>query len=97
MDVARVPIRSREGFPPERRALLEFERAWPVGSGSKGRAIRERFGISPTRYHQLLDRAIDQPDALADEPALVRRLRRLRDVRRRVRSHAPFGSARLPG
>ena len=47
---------------------------------SKERAIRERFGFSAARYHQLLNRAIDRPEAIAYDPMLVRRLRRIRDA-----------------
>jgi hypothetical protein len=65
--------------------MLEFERsAWQLPV-PKERAIRERFGISAARYHQLLNQLIDRPEALAEEPMLVRRLRRLRDARRRKR------------
>jgi hypothetical protein len=67
------------------RAILEFERSWWQEPGTKERRIRELFGISVTRYHQLLMRAIDQPDALRYDPMLVRRLRRLRGDRRRKR------------
>ena len=47
---------------------------------TKQRAIRERFGFSPSRYHQLLHRIIDRPEALVYDPMLVRRLRRVREV-----------------
>ena len=67
------------------RAILDFERSWWKDPGTKERRIRERFGISVTRYHQLLMRAIDVPDALRYDPMLVRRLRRLREARRRRR------------
>jgi hypothetical protein len=67
------------------REVLEFERSWWQHGGSKERRIRERLGLSPTRYHQLLMRALDRPEALAYDPMLVRRLRRLRESRRRTR------------
>ncbi|MEX2421864.1 MAG: DUF3263 domain-containing protein [Actinomycetota bacterium] len=67
------------------RGILDFERSWWQEGGSKERRIRERFGISATRYHQLLMRTIDLPEALGYDPMLVRRLRRLRDARRRKR------------
>jgi hypothetical protein len=67
------------------RATLDFERSWWKEPGPKERAIRERFGLSAARYHQLLNRLIDRPEALAYDPMLVRRLRRLRDRRRRRR------------
>jgi uncharacterized protein DUF3263 len=67
------------------REILDFERSWWLDSGTKQRRIRERFGISATRYQQLLMRAIDLPEALRYDPMLVRRLRRLRESRRRMR------------
>ena len=67
------------------RRILDFERSWWQQGGSKERGIRERFDLSPTRYNQLLMRAIDRPEALAYDPMLVRRLRRLRESRRRTR------------
>jgi len=48
--------------------------------------VRERLGLSGTRYHQLLNSLIDTPDALAYDPMLVGRLRRLREARRRARA-----------
>ena len=73
------------------RALLDFEReAWKL-EVAKERAIRERFGFSAARYHQLLHRAIDTPAALAYDPMLVRRLRRVRDDRRRRRTAGRLG------
>jgi uncharacterized protein DUF3263 len=67
------------------RQLLDFEReSWKL-TVSKERAIRERFGFSPARYRQLLNRAIDLPEALTYDPMLIRRLRRVREARRRRR------------
>lgn len=68
------------------RAMLELEgRLW-LRPGPKEAAIREQFGISPTRYYQTLHALIDTPAALAAAPQLVHRLRRLREQRRRARS-----------
>jgi len=73
------------------RGLLDFEReAWKLRM-SKERAIRERFGFSAARYHQLLNRAIDRPATLGYDPMLVRRLRRIRDARRRKRVAGRLG------
>lgn len=67
------------------RAVLAVEkRSWP-GPGAKERVIRERLGISPTRYYQLLGALIDDPLALAHDPLTVNRLRRLRATRRAAR------------
>jgi len=71
--------------------VLDFEReAWKL-TVTKERAIRERFGFSPSRYHQLLHRIIDRPEALIYDPMLVRRLRRVREVRRRARTASGLG------
>jgi hypothetical protein len=73
------------------RAVLDFEReSWKL-QVTKERAIRERFGFSPARYHQLLHRVIDRPEALAYDPMLVRRLRRVREARRRARTASTLG------
>jgi Protein of unknown function (DUF3263) len=76
------------------RAILEFERGWWQGRGPKERAIRSRFGLSSARYYQLLNRLIDSPEALAHDPMLVKRLRRLRLARRRQRFERNLGLGR---
>ncbi|GAA2362865.1 hypothetical protein GCM10010246_62610 [Streptomyces cuspidosporus] len=65
----------------DRDVLAVERRGWP-GPGAKERAIRERLGISPTRYYQLLNALLDDPRALAHDPVTVNRLRRLREARR---------------
>ncbi|MEU4213372.1 DUF3263 domain-containing protein [Streptomyces sp. NPDC026206] len=66
-------------------AVLALERqSWP-GPGAKERAVRERLGITPARYYQLLNALLDDPRALAHDPVTVNRLRRLRDARRERR------------
>ncbi|CDR08943.1 hypothetical protein GCM10022420_023970 [Streptomyces iranensis] len=66
-------------------AVLAVERrGWP-GPGAKERAIRERLGLSPTRYYQLLNALLDDPRALEHDPVTVNRLRRVRDERRERR------------
>ena len=71
--------------------ILDFERDWWKSSVPKERAIRERFGLSAARYHQLLNGLLDRPEALAHDPMLVRRLRRLREARRRKRHARRLG------
>ncbi|MER7047348.1 MULTISPECIES: DUF3263 domain-containing protein [Streptomyces] len=67
------------------RAVLAMEqRSWP-GAGAKERAVRERLGISPVRYYQLLNALLDDPRALAHDPVTVNRLRRVRDGKRERR------------
>lgn len=68
------------------RALLDFERRWFRLPGAKEQAIRDEFGISATRYYQLLAELIDRPEAMAYAPAVVGRLQRLRAARRRERA-----------
>jgi hypothetical protein len=67
------------------RAILDFECRWWQSPGTKEQAIRARFGLSANRYRQLLAAAMADPEALEHDPLLVRRLRRLRDRRRRAR------------
>ena len=72
-------------FTDRDKAILDFERSWWTESGPKEVAIRERFDLSPTRYYQILNELLEAPEALAYDPLVVRRLRRLRDRRRRAR------------
>ncbi|MFF9016418.1 DUF3263 domain-containing protein [Streptomyces sp. NPDC014870] len=66
------------GLGERERAVLAFERrSWP-GPGAKERAVRERLGLSATRYYQLLNALLDDPRALAHDPVTVNRLRRVR-------------------
>lgn len=79
------------GLDEREREILDFEReSWRL-QVAKERAIRELFGISATRYHQLLRRIVDRPEALAYDPMLVRRLRRLREIRRKRRTAQRLG------
>jgi Protein of unknown function (DUF3263) len=57
--------------------------------GAKERDILEVFGISVTRYYQLLSELIDRQEAAEFDPVLVARLRRQRSRRRRMRSPSP--------
>jgi len=70
------------------RAILDFERSWWTEGGVKETAIQERFSLSASRYYALLGEIMDAPEAMEHDPLLVRRLRRLRDARRRARSEA---------
>jgi hypothetical protein len=73
------------------RAILEFERQWWKYAGAKETAVREKFDMSSTRYYQVLNALIDRPEALEEDPLLVRRLRRLRAARQRQRSARRLG------
>jgi hypothetical protein len=74
-----VPLTDRD------RALLDFEAAWSRHAGAKEEAIRAEFGLSPARYYQLLGRLLETTEALAYDPMLVKRLRRIRDARESAR------------
>jgi hypothetical protein len=68
------------------REILAFEQDWVAHAGAKDSAVRDRFDLTPSGYHQQLNRIIDIPAAEQHAPRLVRRLRRLRDARRASRS-----------
>jgi Protein of unknown function (DUF3263) len=67
------------------RAILDFERCWWMLRAPKSAGIREHLNLSPTRYYRLLNALLDDPDAMAYDPLVVRRLRRMRLQRRRAR------------
>ena len=69
----------------QERAVLDLERSWWQEAGSKETRIRDRLGLSTTRYYRMVGTLIDSPDAFAYDPLVVLRLRRERDRRRRAR------------
>jgi hypothetical protein len=73
------------------REILAFERHWWKYAGAKEQAVRELFDMSATRYYQVLNALLDRPEALAADPMLVKRLRRLRAARQRARSARRLG------
>ena len=77
------------GLSERDRAVLAFEKQHFKYSGSKEQAIRDRFGMSATRYYQVLNALLDRPEALEFDPVVVNRLRRRRAVRQRARSSHP--------
>ena len=79
------------GLSDRDREILAFERQWWKYAGAKEQAIRELFDMSSTRYYQVLNALIDRPDALAVDPMLVKRLRRMRASRQRARSARRLG------
>lgn len=81
-------------LPALHMEVLAFERTeWPAdisrfGVHSQGRkeaAVLERFGFRLTTYYQLLNRILDDPAAMAYDPQLVARLRRIRDHKANLR------------
>lgn len=67
------------------RAILDFERIWWTLPGPKEHDIRERLGLSATRYYRALADLLDSPEAAVYDPLVVRRLRLRRERRRRER------------
>lgn len=76
------------GLTGAERGILDFERRWWRGAGAKRQAIRDELGLTETRYYERLSLLLDNPAALAAEPALINRLRRARDIRRGRRTSA---------
>lgn len=96
MDAANVvtsgqAARAAEELSERDQAILAFERQWWRFAGAKEQAIRETFDMSATRYYQVLNALIDREPALAYDPLLVKRLRRLRTARQRARSARRLG------
>lgn len=94
MEAARAPL-GNEAAPTtltdRDRRILEFERQWWKYAGAKEQAIRDLFDMSGTRYYQIVNNLIDTPEALAFDPMLVKRLRRMRAARQRARSARRLG------
>ena len=80
-----------DGLSERDQQILAFERLWWKYAGAKEQAIREQFAMSGTRYYQVLNALIDRSEALAFDPLLVKRLRRLRSARQRQRSARRLG------
>jgi len=80
------PLSARE------QQMLGLERQWWKYAGAKEQAIKELFDLSATHYYQLLNALIDTEAALAYDPMLVKRLRRLRTSRQRARTARRLGS-----
>jgi hypothetical protein len=79
------------GLSDRDREIIAFERQWWKYAGAKEQAIRELFDMSATRYYQVLNGLIDSQAALAADPMLIKRLRRLRASRQRARSARRLG------
>lgn len=81
-----MPLTDRE------RAILELERTWWTLDTPKDALVQERLGCTAETFYVELNALLDSADALAHDPLLVRRLRRLRDRRRRDRMEAAIRS-----
>ncbi|ADG73598.1 conserved hypothetical protein [Cellulomonas flavigena DSM 20109] len=91
-DDLRDDERGADGLSERDRQVLAFERQWWKYAGAKEQAVRELFDMSATRYYQLLNALIDDPAALAHDPMLVKRLRRMRSSRQRARTARRLGA-----
>lgn len=80
-----------EGLSRREHEILVFERQWWKYAASKETAIKELFGLSTTRYYQLLNSLIDTPAALSFDPLLVKRLRRMRSSRQKYKAAKKLG------
>ena len=80
-----APAEESSGLAERERQILAFEARWWKHAGAKEQAIRDTFGLSSTRYYQLLNGLLDNPAAMEHDPVLVARLRRLRSTRARTR------------
>jgi hypothetical protein len=83
---ATTPAGTTSVLDARSRDIIDFERGWWRFAGAKEQAIRERFDLSTTRYYELLNALLDDELALAYDPMLVRRLRRMRAARQRDRA-----------
>jgi hypothetical protein len=91
LESSRPVAEVEDGLTRRDRDILAFERQWWRYAGAKEQAIRDLFSMSATRYYQVLNALIDREEALAHDPMLVKRLRRLRASRQRQRSARRLG------
>lgn len=75
-----MPLTDRE------QAILDFERSWWTRDEAKEDVVHDLFEADLAEYYRSLNDLIDRTDALDYDPLVVRRLRRLRDRRRRSRN-----------
>lgn len=80
-----------DGLTRREHDILAFERQWWKYAGAKEEAIKDLFGMSATRYYQVLNQLVDRAEALAVDPMLVKRLRRVRASRQRARAARKLG------
>src|ERR687892_2336864 len=80
-----------DGLTRREHDILAFERQWWKYAGAKEDAIKELFSMSATRYYQVLNALVDRREALAVDPMLVKRLRRMRSRRAKARAARRLG------
>lgn len=67
-------------------AVLDIARLSWRYEGAREQAMKDRTGLNPAQFTQVLNNLIDRPDVLAFDPLLVKRLRRVREARQRTRA-----------
>jgi hypothetical protein len=92
LDTLSEGVTGTSGLSERDEQILAFERQWWKYAGAKEQAIRELFDMSATRYYQVVNALIDDPAALAHDPMLVKRLRRMRSSRQRARTARRLGA-----
>lgn len=95
MSAVSMPLTSVEVAPLSERdaRILDFERQWWKFAGAKEDSVRDLFQMSATEYYQVLNALIDSHSALAHDPMLVKRLRRMRTSRQRGRASRSLQSS----
>ena len=78
------------------QVILDFAEKRCKYAGVRDAQIRDLFGVLPPRYFQELNALLDQPEALAYAPQLVRRLQRLRDQRLRLHQRRSAATSLRP-
>lgn len=84
----RRPTVAHMTLPIRHRMALRLAGATYRYEGAREADALEMLGYTPTRFRQVIGRLLDDPQAMAEEPTVVGRLRRLREVRRRARAAA---------
>ncbi|MFP7695859.1 DUF3263 domain-containing protein [Trueperella sp. LYQ143] len=74
------PIRER-GLTEREEQILAFERRWwASGKGNRERQIRTQLKMTPVQYYLHLSRMLESERVWQADPALVGRLRNMRDA-----------------
>ncbi len=79
------------GISEADQAVLKFAGKRWLHLGAQEQAIHDQFGWSPTRFWQRVNGLLDDPEAYLAEPQLVKRLRRIRDLRQKDRAPRRVG------
>lgn len=74
-----TPNEPKNPLTEQEQKIISIEkRRWKY-QGAKEQAVRSELGMSAVAYYQQLNRLIDNPRVIEQEPALMRRLREHRD------------------